>query len=127
MPAKAPIGDVYAQKAKDKRSQSELGASVIGWREPGHSLPSGHTSQSFFLATYLLLTPLNEHLFQFGLAGAVGLYTIAAFVGFTHVCVGAHYPRDVIGGALMGSIWGILATFVDPYWLGVRLLGLGSG
>jgi hypothetical protein len=34
-------------------------------------------------------------------------------VGFTWMVVGAHYPRDVMGGAVLGSVWGIMATFAD--------------
>ena len=36
-----------------------------------------------------------------------------------HDYAGAHYPRDVIGGAVLGCVWGILATLVDPYWFGL--------
>jgi membrane-associated phospholipid phosphatase len=50
----------------------------------------------------------------------VPLYAVAVLVGFTRMYVGAHYPRDVIGGAVLGSIWGVLATLVDTYWLGLR-------
>jgi len=85
---------------------------IIGWRERGRSFPSGHTAQTFFLMTVL------SHQFQLGMGGTVGLYAVAALVGFTRMYVGAHYPRDVIGGAVLGSVWGILATLVDPYWFG---------
>jgi len=87
---------------------------IIGWRERGRSFPSGHTAQTFFLMTLL------SHRFQLGMGGIVALYAVAALVGFTRMYVGAHYPRDVIGGAVLGSVWGILATLVDPYWLGLR-------
>ena len=86
---------------------------IIGWREPGRSFPSGHTAQAFFLMT------LFGHAFQAGTGGTVALYAVAALVGFTRMYVGAHYPRDVIGGAVLGSVWGILATLVDPYWFGL--------
>jgi membrane-associated phospholipid phosphatase len=89
-------------------------ARVIGWREKGDSFPSGHTAQIFFLATLL------SYRFQLGLGGTVALYAVAALVGFTRMYVGAHYPRDVIGGAVLGSVWGILATLVDPYWFGLK-------
>jgi membrane-associated phospholipid phosphatase len=88
-------------------------ARIIGWRERGRSFPSGHTAQTFFLATLL------THQFHLGLVETVALYAIAVLVGFTRMYVGAHYPRDVIGGAVLGSVWGILATLVDPYWFGL--------
>jgi membrane-associated phospholipid phosphatase len=90
------------------------GTRVIGWREPGRSFPSGHTAQIFFLATLL------SRRLPLGLPAALALYAVAALVGFTRIYVGAHYPRDVIGGAVLGSVWGILATIVDPYWFGSR-------
>ena len=87
---------------------------VIGWREKGDSFPSGHTSQIFFMMTLLI------HHFQFGMVTTTALYAVAALVGFTRIYVGAHYPRDVIGGAVLGSVWGILAALVDSYWLGLK-------
>ena len=89
-------------------------ARVIGWHERGDSFPSGHTTQVFFLVTLLI------HDFQLGMGAAVGLYAVAALVGFTRVYVGAHYPRDVIAGMVLGSVWGILANLVAPYWLSLR-------
>lgn len=85
-------------------------ARVIGWREKGDSFPSGHTSQIFFLATLLILH------FHLSLEVSVALYVVAALVGFTRIYVGAHYPRDVFGGAVLGSIWGILAILVNSSW-----------
>lgn len=90
------------------------GTRVIGWRQLGRSFPSGHTAQTFFLVTLL------SHQFQLVTWVTVPLYTVAVLVGFTRMYVGAHYPRDVIAGAVLGSIWGVLATLVDPYWLGLR-------
>jgi membrane-associated phospholipid phosphatase len=86
-------------------------AHIIGWRERGRSFPSGHTTQIFFLMTLLI------HHFQFGIGITVALYAIATLVGFTRIYVGAHYPADVIAGIVLGSVWGILATLVDSYWL----------
>lgn len=92
----------------------QAGARVIGWREPGRSFPSGHTAQIFFLATLLSCR------FSPGAVGIAALYALAALVGFTRMYVGVHYPRGVIAGAVLGCVWGILATLVDPYWLGLR-------
>jgi len=84
---------------------------VIGWRERGDSFPSGHTAQVFFLMTLFI------HYFQLGVVVAAGLYAIAALVGFTRIYVGAHYPRDVLAGVVLGSVWGLLAMLVNRYWL----------
>ena len=51
---------------------------------------------------------------------AVVLYAAAALVGFTRIYVGAHYPRDVITGVVLGSVWGILAMLVDTYWFALH-------
>lgn len=80
---------------------------VIGWREKGDSFPSGHTTQVFFLTTLLILR------FNPGMGANLALYALAALVGFTRIYVGAHYPRDVFGGAFLGAIWGILALSVN--------------
>ena len=87
---------------------------LIGWQEKGNSFPSSHTAQTFFLTTLII------HSFQLGVGESIILYSIAALVGFTRIYVGAHYPRDVIAGMVLGSVWGILATLVDPYWLILR-------
>lgn len=86
-------------------------ARIIGWKERGDSFPSGHTSQTFFLVTLFI-----QH-FHLGLTGAATLYTVAAVLGFTRVYVGAHYPRDVFAGVVLGTVWGILAMLVNPYWI----------
>jgi membrane-associated phospholipid phosphatase len=89
-------------------------ARVVGWREIGDSFPSGHTSQIFFLMTLFIQR------FHPGILWAVCLYAVAALVGFTRIYVGAHYPRDVIAGIVLGSVWGILASLADPYWPAIR-------
>jgi membrane-associated phospholipid phosphatase len=87
------------------------GARVVGWKALGLSFPSGHTSQAFFLATLM-----SRH-FQFDLGLTALLYLVAVLVGLTRIYVGAHYPRDVIAGALLGSVWGVLSVLVDAYLL----------
>lgn len=88
---------------------------VIGLREKGDSFPSGHTTQIFFLTTLIV------YYFQWGLGASIALYAVAALVGFTRIYVGAHYPRDVFAGMVLGSIWGTLATLVAPYWFALHI------
>lgn len=84
-------------------------ARIIGWRERGLSFPSGHTSQAFFMATLF-----SHHLNVSPLLGGL-IYGVATIVGFSRIYVGAHYPRDVLGGAILGTVWGILFDLVNNY------------
>jgi membrane-associated phospholipid phosphatase len=102
---------IKALSDRDRPFLTHENARVIGWREKGDSFPSGHTSQIFFLTTLLILR------FNFGIIASVTLFSIALLVGFTRIYVGAHYPRDVLGGAVLGSIWGILVVLVNTSWL----------
>jgi membrane-associated phospholipid phosphatase len=45
----------------------------------------------------------------------LGLFILATGVGLTRIYVGMHYPRDVIGGAILGSVWGLLAVLAEPF------------
>jgi membrane-associated phospholipid phosphatase len=83
---------------------------LVGWREPGLSFPSGHTTQTFFMMALIIY-----HLKPPFVVAAV-LYAIAALVGFTRVYLGVHYPRDVVAGAILGLIWGALRALVSPYF-----------
>jgi membrane-associated phospholipid phosphatase len=82
---------------------------LVGMRTRGRSFPSGHTSQAFFLASVVL------HYFDLGAAASIGLYGLAALVGFTRIYMGVHYPRDVLAGAVLGEVWGLLSMLATPY------------
>ena len=79
---------------------------IVGYQARGLSFPSGHTSQAFFLATLL-----TQHL-QYNPWITSLLYLTALAVGVTRIFIGAHYPRDVLAGAVLGSAWGILTELV---------------
>jgi membrane-associated phospholipid phosphatase len=88
-------------------------ARIVGYRAGGRSFPSGHTSQAFFMAT------LMAGHFHASAWVAFLLYAIALLVGITRMYVGAHYPRDVLAGAILGSAWGLLGVLVDGYVLNI--------
>lgn len=85
-------------------------ARVVGVREGGRSFPSGHTTQSFFVATLIAAS------FQTNIWVTGALYALALFVGLTRIYVGAHYPRDVLAGAILGIVWGVMAGIVFGYF-----------
>ncbi len=84
---------------------------IVGYRERGHSFPSGHTSQAFFIVTLLV------EYYHPGVSVAILLYILAVLVGITRMYVGAHYPRDVLAGAMLGSSWGLLVAIINSHIL----------
>lgn len=85
---------------------------IVGSPAIGTSFPSGHTSQAFFTAT------LMARHFHVNPWIALLLYTMALLIGITRMYVGAHYPRDVLAGSILGSFWGLLGMLIDGYLLG---------
>ncbi|MBI5407178.1 MAG: phosphatase PAP2 family protein [Nitrospirae bacterium] len=107
--------------AMDAFASSLVGAGVItttmkvivGRRRPGetgeayhfrpfggdHSFPSGHTTQAFSLAS-VIAEYYDERWVD------LTSYGIATLVGLARVEQGAHFPSDVLAGAIIGTLVG---------------------
>lgn len=62
------------------------------------SMPSGHTSAAFVVATlvFIFAEPMAEIAFVW-----------ASLVGMSRIVLGVHYPSDVAAGALLGIVCGV--------------------
>jgi undecaprenyl-diphosphatase len=87
------IGHLYFRP----RPYAEHAVALLLDRSPDPSFPSDHSTGGFSLASSLFLADKKT--------GALSL-GFAALLAFSRVYTGAHYPLDVVGGAVTG----ILAT-----------------
>lgn len=98
------VESIKAVLRRDRPFAKLQGVRVVGSRARGKSFPSGHTSQAFFTAVLLL-----RHI-DGGLPAYIAIYALATAVGITRMYLGMHYPRDVLGGAILGIFWGVIGS-----------------
>ena len=76
---------------------------IIG-EQSDYSFPSGHTAASFAVATVLLMRAPKKL--------SVPMFILACLISLSRLYVGVHYPTDILGGAIIGALCGILAVYV---------------
>ncbi|MFZ1799365.1 MAG: phosphatase PAP2 family protein [Chitinophagaceae bacterium] len=69
------------------------------------SFPSSHATNHFGVAVFLYMT-LHKYFGKWALL----FFAWAATISYGQVYVGVHYPIDIIGGAIIGSIIGYLTA-----------------
>jgi membrane-associated phospholipid phosphatase len=77
-----------------------------------HSFPSGHTITAFAAASAVLavILPGKKPIRMALLAAAI--IGLAAAVGLSRIAVGAHWPNDVLAGALFGWLAGLSGAWL---------------
>lgn len=81
------------------------GIHVVGPPLKAGSFPSGHTTTAFLLAGVLVLGIRTR-----GTAAIVLI--LAALAGLSRIAVGAHWPRDILGGILCGWLSGLVGLYL---------------
>lgn len=69
------------------------------------SFPSGHTTSAFALATVLAVYFKNK------LTGIL-LFIAAALVGYSRIYLAAHFPADVLAGAVIGIVFATISIVI---------------
>ena len=77
---------------------------LVRRRKTSYSFPSCHTASAFVIGTTLCAVSMTG-------AGIVVLILSAA-VAVLRVLSGAHYVKDVLAGAVIGILFGLLAFFI---------------
>ena len=89
---------------------SDIYFAPFGWRNDYASLPSGHSTTAFAVAVALgALFPRLR----------VALWIYAGIIAVSRVILTAHYPSDVIAGAVVGACGALLVRA----WFASRRLG----
>ncbi len=75
-----------------------------------NSFPSGHTQIAFTVATVLLWAFARAGKLKWW--GVVIILGVASLIGVSRIYVGAHFPSDVLGGAVLGSGMAMVCCYV---------------
>lgn len=99
---------VKANIDRERPPASGVPCVVRGVTNTGHSFPSNHSSNMFAAAMTVA-----------GVSGPASLpfFAAAVLIAYSRVYVGAHFPLDVTGGAVLGIIIAILVRSVFGRWL----------
>jgi len=84
---------------RDRPSQTTSSTSFHPFRGSDNSMPSGHATQAFAVASVI-----SAHSDQWWVS--VTAYTIAGLVGFARIYHNAHWTSDVTAGAAIGTFVG---------------------
>jgi undecaprenyl-diphosphatase len=83
----------------------------------GYSFPSGHAMAGFIFFGFIAYL-LNKHIKSKTIRISISLLTIVFIflIGFSRIILNVHYPSDVIGGYLLGGLFGGIWLFFYEFF-----------
>jgi len=112
-----PINTIYKFLIGGKGTRRNIARTVrVAYRASHYSFPSGHVANSFAVAIAIGLN-LAINIKGKSIKLAWILIPLACIIGFSRIYLGAHYPFDIIGGAIVGIIAGLIVTKVGEIYL----------
>ena len=94
------VGDIFPRE----RPYLAHHVALLITHSPDTSFPSDHTTLAFAIAIAV---------WKFHSRAGIVLFAFGILVAFARVFVGAHYPGDVVGGAVLGAITSIVILRVS--------------
>jgi len=74
----------------------------------GQSFPSGHTQGAATFWVSWIIQSKRKWIYIVGI-------TAILLVGFSRLYLGVHYPIDIIGGIVVGTIWVFISNYIFEY------------
>lgn len=101
----------YCERLRPTNPENPLSAMVTlvnGYRSGRYGFPSCHAANTFALATIIALIARQRRLTVF-------MFIRAAITCYSRVYLGVHYPGDLLVGAVVGSICGLIVYYAALY------------
>jgi undecaprenyl-diphosphatase len=83
---------------------------VDGYRGGLYGFASSHAANTFGVAIFIWLS-LRKHYRWIGV-----IFIWAILMSYTRIYLGVHYPTDILVGAIIGSLCGLLSA-KSSFWL----------
>jgi undecaprenyl-diphosphatase len=100
------LGEICKITVGRQRPLTGSGFAPFSFTDANHSFPSGHANR--IVASTLPLVHRYGNVLR-----ALALGCLAALVGFSRVYLSLHYPSDILGSLITGSIGGYVAWRVS--------------
>ena len=116
------VSDQLSNLAKDTfqrlRPSNEPGLMVHlvnAYKGGDYGFYSGHATNNFSIAVFLIVLAGKRFKWIWMIA-----LSYALIISYTRIYLGVHFPGDIIGGAIMGSLIGYLSGRLGVYLLSLR-------